>query len=227
MGKKKHVQETKETKKTIIIFIILALFLVGMILIQSLSSYRRLEVKRCVTTMACILDAMKVMDREFKFKFNPATQSDKYILDSLALYFLYGKDAFVEGEENALRYKSRDALQQMQQISRTDNFFPLYPECPAAGSYSFIPIKNSDFFNIKCSVHGTLEQPDEKGRYVFDGKISRLSPAQVGLEQEARVVISRPVEIGKDILIVVSKPQPQPLTIDEQTSPTLSRSELE
>ncbi|MCD6385642.1 hypothetical protein J7M23_07660 [Candidatus Sumerlaeota bacterium] len=223
MGKKKRVKEVKETKKTIIILAIVGGFLIALLLSQTIFSFKRLDLQRCIINMVAIEEAMKKMDEEYGFKFDPKTQSDTYILNTIVLYFKYGKKALYRDEHGYIHHKPIQQLEGLEEVSRADNFFPEYPKCPDGGTYSFIPVENSNLFNIKCSKHGIIEQPNAEGRYVFDGEFSRLSTYQTNLGWESRILVPRPYKIGKDIIYLVPKPKstPEP-TEDEKTSPTLS-----
>lgn len=223
MGKKKRVKEVKETKKTIIILVIVGVFLIGLLLSQTIFSFKRLDLQRCIVNMVAIQEALKKMDEEYGVKFDPHTQTDTYILNTIVLYFKYGKDALYRDKNGYIYHKPVQQLETLEEVSREDNFFPEYPRCPDGGTYSFIAVKNSNLFNIKCSKHGVIELPNAEGRYVFDGEFSRLSTYQTNLGWESRILVPSPYKIGKDIIYVVPKPKATPMPSEDKiTSPTLS-----
>lgn len=225
MGRKKKVKEVKETKKTIIILAIIAIFLVGVILFQTITSFRQFDLHRCIIQMVAIQEAMRKMDEEFLFRFNHPQQSDKYILDALQIYFKFGKSAFYQDEQGYLHYKSRAELERLPVVNRNDNFFSEYAQqCPAGGTYRLEASPGSKYFNIYCSKHGGIEQPDSKGRYVYTGNFAKLQTTKAELGIESRLVVPSPFKIGKEIIILIPKPQPlKKITesTDTETSPVL------
>ncbi len=222
MGKKKKVKEVKETKTTFIVIGIVGGFLLILLISQAIVGFRRLDLQHCILTMVSIQEAIKTMEEELGFDFDPSTTDDKYRLNSLILYFRYGKDAFVRDDKGYLIHKPTDEIQQMEEVTRSDNYFPEYPECPGGGTYSLIPTNEEGIFYIRCSKHGTLEPPDSKGRYVFDGKFSLLNAEQTAMGWEARIVVPSTHEIGMDTIFVIpATQQKKSESNDTITSPTL------
>ncbi len=207
MGKKKHAHEEKESKKVIIVFVVVGIFLLGILVFQGVKGFQRFAVRRCVTRLVVVQEAMRTMKAEYAFKFNPDTQSSKYILDSLVLYFKYGEDAFHTNEQGYLVHKPISELRSLPEARRGDSYFPDYPECPDGYNYQLEPVEASPYFNLTCPRHGTLSQPDDKGRYVFDGAFSRLSPVEAEIGWEARLMIPSPYDIGKEMVILAPKPK--------------------
>lgn len=222
MGKKKRVKEVKETKKTVIILCVVGLFLVGIILLQAFHGFRRLDLQRCILRMVAIKEAMKKMQEETGFKFDLKQHRSKDLLNSLVIYFQYGERAFYKDQQGYLERKPVAELKKLPMINRDDNFFPEYPECPGGGEYRLVPVEGTNLFNVLCSRHGGIEEPDEKGRYVYEGDFARLGATQIEFGLQARIIVPAPYKIGKEVIFLVPKPRAKRMPAQaEETSPTL------
>jgi len=190
--------------------------LLGIFITQYHGSMKGADTLSCVVTMAALEEAIKQMDQEFVFDFDRSKMSDMDILQSLNMYYSYGKFAFEEvndkGTSVPLQVKSSEKITRLAQVPRETYHISTLKACPNKGTYSFeTPAGNKQNLpNIRCSVHGLLERPDKEGRYVFHGAMNDLDPVQRGLSRVAHVMFPPACSIPKEYVEITSPPENVP-----------------
>jgi hypothetical protein len=207
MKKQRKKKEKLETRNTLIIFAIVIVFVVGMLVLNAITSFRRLDVRTCVEDMVLIEKAMQVMRDEYKFRFDLEREGSQNILRSLAIYFNYGQEAFTEDEDGFLHLKSRDELEKLSRLNRTDRLLTEIPRCPSDAEYVLIPSTNEPgLFDVRCPKHDLLEQPNQHGKYEFSGDLNALTLRKTEVGSEARVYFPKHITLPEKYVRVVSNP---------------------
>lgn len=207
MKKQRKKKEKLETRNTIIIFAIVILFIVGMLVINAITSFRRLDVRTCVQNMVLIEEAMQMMHNEYKFRFDLEREGSQNILHSLVFYFHYGNDAFTEGKEGFLYLKPKLELAKIPPLNRPDRPLTAIPRCPSGDEYILVPSTNAPgLFDVRCPKHSLLEQPNKHGRFEFSGDLYALDPHKTEVGSEARVNFPKHITLPKKYVTVVANP---------------------
>jgi hypothetical protein len=201
-----------ETRKTIVVIVAAGIFLLVVLLLNTLSTMRGLRTQDCVLNMVLLEKAMQKMQKEFAFKFQIEQVGSDYVLRSLPIYMQYGKEAFSKDDQGFLRVKPRDQIASLNPIAAGDNYLPRVPRCPSGVTYSLIPSVNKPgLFDVECPKHGLLEQPDKEGRYTFSGDIHELPLRDSPIGVEAMVHFPPSIRTDEPFVIIAPKVQPKNL----------------
>lgn len=207
MKKQRKMKQKLETRNTIIIFAIVIAFIMCILVLNLITSFRRHDVRTCVENMVLIEEAMQTMHDEYKFRFDLERDGSQNILRSLAIYFLYGKNAFSEDENGFLHLKPRRELEQLPPLNRPDRLLTSIPRCPSGNEYVLLPSTNAPgLFDVRCPKHSLLEQPNKHGKYEFSGEFYALSPYKTEVGSEARVYFPKRLTLSKKFVTVVANP---------------------
>ncbi len=207
MKKQRKKKEKLETRNTIIIFAIVILFIVGMLVISAITSFRRLDARTCVQNMVLIEEAMQMMHNEYKFRFDLEREGSQNILRSIVFYFYYGNDAFTEGKEGFLYLKPKLELVKIPPLNRPDHLLTAIPRCPSGNEYILVPSTNAPgLFDVRCPKHSLLEQPNKHGKFEFSGDLYALSPHKTEVGYEAQVNFPKHLTLHKKYVTVVANP---------------------
>jgi hypothetical protein len=207
MKKQRKKKEKLETRNTMIIFGIVLLFIIGILIMNGITSFRRVDERRCLQNMVLIEEAMQTMKNEYKFHFDLDREGSHKILLALAVYFSYGKDAFSEDEQGYLHLKGKDELTQLTPLNRPDRLLTTVPRCPSGQDYELLPSANAPgLFDVRCPKHSLLEQPNKFGKYEFSGNLYALNPIKTEMGSEARVYFPKHLQTQKKFVTVVANP---------------------
>lgn len=201
MGKGIKVKkEMKENKKALILIGIVVVILMGMLIMNALTSLGKISTRNCLRNMLLIAEAMQVMEKGFPFEFDLEKQNSKQILYSIYAYFEYGDEAFVKGHDGTLRLVSTEELKQLASQTRFNIMAKIEP-CPKNGTYTLSKSTTiPGLFDITCDVHGNLILPDKDGRYAFTGNLDVLTIRDTPLGREGIYYFSQIIHefLGKE-----------------------------
>ncbi len=221
MRKERKIKTRQHEKKTLyIVFGILALFLGGILFLNARSSFKKIETRDCVKNMAVMEEAMRQMEKEFRFDVPPNISFDD-LAEMMAYYFHFGEVVFENPTTGTLRLKPKSQLVNLKPTDRKARYILEIPECPSKGHYTLIPSKvRPGLFDIQCSVHGRLYQADKHNKYAFTGDIDALNPHTSELGREADVYFIQG-EIPREFVNIVpyAPPKPEPIS-PKKTSET-------
>ena len=66
-----------------------------------------------------------------------------------------------------------------------------------------MPSQSPQVYDIVCSQHGRLYQPDDEGNYQFGGDIFALSPVQSEAGWKVNLYLNPELTLNKDFVIIV------------------------
>ena len=205
MKKQRKKKEKLETRNFIIIIAIVILFIIGILVLNAITSFRRLDVRTCVQNMVLIEEAMQMMHKEYKFRFDLEREASQNILRSIVFYFHYGNDALTEDKEGFLYLKPKLELVKIPPLNRPDRLLTAIPRCPSGNEYILIPSINAPgLFDVRCPKHSLLEQPNKHGKFEFSGDLYVLNPHKTEVGSEARVYFPKHLTLPKKYVIVVA-----------------------
>jgi hypothetical protein len=209
-----------ETRRTITVIVAAGIFLLVVLLLNTLTTWRGLRTHDCLLNMVFIEKAMQKMQKEFAFKFSIEKVGSDYILRCLPIYMQYGKNAFFLDDQGFVKVKGREEVAALAPITAGEDYLMRVPHCPSGARYRLVPsVSKPGLFDVECPKHGLLEQPDKEGRYTFSGDIHELPLRDSAIGVEAVLYFPRTVRIDERSVTIAPKIQPQKIKVTAPPTP--------